>query len=225
MTTFLFLRHAHSTANGDGVLAGRTSGISLSDLGRKQSRSLNNTLSDIEPRYIFSSPLERCLQTVEPLARRMNKKVRTLDGLIEMDYGLWSGKKLRHLAREPLWKKIQREPSSVIFPEGESFNQAWRRIETTLKTLQIKYPKSTLLLCTHGDITKMAIAMTVGLPLNDFQRIVIDPASLSVLHWEGRQRTLIESNRKLARINFLKAGQKHRKSLAKRRVVGGGSDV
>lgn len=225
MTTFLLLRHAHSTANGAGVLAGRTSGILLSDLGRKQSRALNRTLSDIDPRYIFSSPLERCLQTVEPLARRMNKKVRALDGLIEMDYGLWSGKKLRHLAREPLWKKIQKEPSSVIFPDGESFSQAWRRIEKTLRDLQSKYPKSTLLLCTHGDITKMAIAMTVGIPLNDFQRIVVDPASLSVIHWEGRERTLIESNRKLARIEVSKAGRERRKSLINRRVVGGGSDV
>ena len=225
MTTFLLLRHAHSTANGAGVLAGRTSGILLSDLGRKQSRALNRTLSDIDPRYIFSSPLERCLQTVEPLARRMNKKVRALDGLIEMDYGLWTGKKLRHLAREPLWKKIQKEPTSVIFPEGESFTQAWRRIEKTLRDLQSKYPKSTLLLCTHGDITKMAIAMTVGIPLNDFQRIVVDPASLSVIHWEGRERTLIESNRKLARIEVSKVGRKRRKSLINRRVVGGGSDV
>ena len=148
-----------------------------------------------------------------------------LDGLIEMDYGLWSGKKLRHLAREPLWKKIQKEPSSVIFPDGESFSQAWRRIEKTLRDLQSKYPKSTLLLCTHGDITKMAIAMTVGIPLNDFQRIVVDPASLSVIHWEGRERTLIESNRKLARIEVSKAGRERRKSLINRRVVGGGSDV
>ena len=225
MTTFLLLRHAHSIANGAGVLAGRTSGISLSDLGRKQSRALKKTLSDIEPRYIFSSPLERCIQTVDPLARSLNKKVRTLDGLIEMDYGLWSGRKLRHLAKEPLWKKIQKEPSAVVFPEGESFPQAWRRIEKTLRDLQSKYPKSTLLLCTHGDITKMAIAMTVGIPLDDFQRIVIDPASLSVLDWEGRQRTLLQSNRKLARIEIVKAGRKRGKSIVNRKVVGGGSDV
>ena len=225
MTTFLLLRHAHSIANGAGVLAGRTSGISLSDLGHKQSRALKKTLSDIEPRYIFSSPLERCIQTVDPLARSLNKKVRTLDGLIEMDYGLWSGRKLRHLVKEPLWKKIQKEPSAVVFPEGESFPQAWRRIEKTLRDLQSKYPKSTLLLCTHGDITKMAIAMTVGIPLDDFQRIVIDPASLSVLHWEGRQRTLLQSNHKLARIEIVKAGRKRGKSIVNRKVVGGGSDV
>ena len=221
MTTFLFLRHAHSEANAAGILAGRTAGIHLSEKGLEQSIQIASVLEKFPIQRIYSSPLERCLETIEPLRKRNRVRIQVAKEVVEMDYGNWSGEKLRTLSRKPLWRKIQRKPESVIFPAGESFTHAWKRVERFLTELSQKHPRSTILICTHGDIIKMAITMTIGAPLNSFQNIVVDPASLSVAQWSRNQRTLVSANRSLSVDRKKKA--RGSSNLKGRRILGGGN--
>ena len=133
MTTFLLLRHAHSSANEKGLLAGQLTGIGLSKIGVQQSDGLVKNFADSRIDRIISSPLQRCVETVTPLAHQRKKKIHTNAAFIEMDYGTWSGKKLTDLARKREWKEIQKTPASFIFPEGEGFQEAHRRVERELK--------------------------------------------------------------------------------------------
>lgn len=222
MTTFLLLRHAHSSANASGVLAGRLKGVHLSEIGKKQSIEIAGVLKDAEIGRIYSSPLERCIETLEPLVRKKSKRIAKLPLVIEMDYGKWSGRDLKELRRENLWQTIQRHPSQVTFPSGESFQSAARRIERALTALAKKYPKSTLLICSHGDIIKIAVQLTLGGELDKFQRIIIDPASLTTIAWSGKDRAVVSVNNRLTKKSSKKLKPK---TLKNRRVVGGGSDV
>ena len=219
MTTFLLLRHAHSSANEKGLLAGQLTGIGLSKIGIEQSDGLVKNFADSRIDRIISSPLQRCLETVTPLAHQRKKKIHTNAAFIEMDYGTWSGKKLTDLARKREWKEIQKTPASFIFPEGEGFHEAQRRVERELKKLSRKYPRQTILIVTHGDIIKLALATTSETPLNNFQRYVVDTCSLSEIHWNARGRWVMRSNSRMVTIKSKKKSLRHRKSL------GGGSGV
>lgn len=177
------LRHGHSTANGKGVLAGRDNSVALSELGRSQAAAAAQRLSVIEIDRIISSPISRCLETLKPVIESKSNNFRSTDleidnRLAEMDYGTWSGRKLILLSKRPLWKEIQRSPSTVRFPEGESFVEMSARISDLLSSLSYQKGKK-VLLCSHGDIIKAIIAHALGLHLDQFQRIVISPASLS----------------------------------------------
>lgn len=222
MTTFLLLRHAHSTANEAGVLAGRLEDVHLSEIGKRQSLEIAESLKDFDIGPIYSSPLERCIESLTPFAKKQSKRISKIPSLIEMDYGSWSGKNLKILRHTSLWRKIQRSPSQVTFPEGESFASAARRVEKALTTLNKKHPKSTVLVCSHGDIIKMAVQITLGGELDKFQRVIIDPASLTTLVWSGRDRAVVSLNNRLTK----RSGKKSKpRSMKHRRVVGGGSDV
>lgn len=219
MTTLYLLRHATSTANSNGILAGRLPGVGLSDEGERQSRQLTKALAGFGIQNIYSSPLQRCKKTIEAFARDQKLRISDEIGIQEMDYGSWSGLKLKKLAKERLWRKIKSEPMSVRFPDGESFKEAAARLERTLKKIANKYPKRKVLLVTHGDIIKMAVQMTLAGDMNKFQRIVIDPASLTVLQWDKKEWILISVNQPLV------SKQKREKSIKKRAVLGGGSNV
>ena len=182
MTTFIVLRHAQSTANERGLLAGQLPGIHLSATGVDEAEALKETLAKVTIDRVISSPLERCLQTIEPLVAAKKMKIATDDRLIEMNYGKWSGKKLSFLSVRPLWRKIQRSPSDVTFPDGESFSNMALRVGSLLEELHRKYPKESLLLVTHGDICKFIATYFLKLPLNDLQKFLVKPASLSIYH-------------------------------------------
>ena len=182
MTTFIVLRHAQSTANERGLLAGQLPGIHLSATGVDESEAIKETLAKVTIDRVISSPLERCLQTIEPLVAAKNMKIATDDRLIEMNYGKWSGKKLSFLSVRPLWRKIQSSPSDVTFPDGESFSNMALRVGSLLEELHRKYPKESLLLVTHGDICKFIATYFLKLPLNDLQKFLVKPASLSIYH-------------------------------------------
>ena len=221
MALIYLLRHAESSANVAGILAGRTKGISLSKRGSAQSRELARALKAFEFRAIYSSPLERCLETIEPFASSTGKKVKLAKEFIEMDYGLWSGRKLNSLRREKLWKKIQKSPSQVRFPEGESFAELARRIKSGMNMLTEKHRRGGVLVVSHGDPIKLAISITLGLELDEFQKLVVDPASLTIIDWPNG--TLLSANVPLAG----KIGPKgeSKKKLANRRVLGGGTNA
>ena len=135
MTTFLLLRHAHSVANNAGILAGQLEGIGLSKDGIAQVKKLTSSFENLKIDRIISSPMQRCLETVELIAKSKKKRISVDERLIEMNYGSWSGKKLSKLSRMKDWKVIQANPSTFRFPQGESFKELEKRIESLLKDL------------------------------------------------------------------------------------------
>ena len=221
MATIYLLRHAESSANSAGILAGRLPSISLSKAGKVQSRAIVKALNNLEVTHIYSSPIQRCLETIEPFAKSSNRKVTSAPNFIEMDYGDWSGRKLSALRREKLWKSIQKRPSTVRFPNGESFQEMQARIKKGLNELAKKHKKGRILVVSHGDPIKVVIASALGMNLDDFQKLVVDPASLTIIDWPSG--TLLGSNIPLLPIK--KKTAKRKAGITKRRVLGGGTNV
>lgn len=221
MATIYLLRHAESSANGSGILAGRLPSISLSKAGKVQSRAIVKALKDLEVTHIYSSPIQRCLETIEPFVKSSNRKVTSAPNFIEMDYGDWSGRKLSALRREKLWKRIQKRPSTVRFPNGESFQEMQARIQKGLNDLAKKHKKGRVLVVSHGDPIKVVIASALGMNLDDFQKLVVDPASLTIIDWPSG--TLLGSNIPL--LPMKKKTAKRKAGITKRRVLGGGTNV
>jgi len=220
MTTFLLLRHAHSVANKAGILAGQLEGIGLSKDGIAQVNKLTSSFENLKIDRIISSPMQRCLETVEGIARSKRKRISIDERLIEMNYGSWSGKKLSKLSRMKEWKVIQTKPSAFRFPQGESFKELEERIESLLKDLSRKYPKETILIITHGDIVKIAASLTVGSGLNNFQKFAVDPSSLTTLSWGSKARMLLTFNQKIVSIKSSK-----KKKRRDGNTLGGSKDV
>jgi probable phosphoglycerate mutase len=181
--TIYLLRHGHSTANAKSILAGRDFKVSLSATGKKQALAIESELKQKNFSRIYSSPLPRCLQTLEPIAESLKREIEISEGVIEMEYGDWSGKKLAILSRTKLWKSIQGRPSLVRFPNGESFLEMQNRALETVRKVAI--PGETILICSHGDVIKAIVAGLLGLHLDNFQSLAIDPASISVVDISG----------------------------------------
>ncbi len=219
MTTFIFLRHAASTSNESGLLAGRMPGVFLSKKGEKQAIALVTKLNSLQIDKVLVSPQERCLQTIKPWLQHVRKRASEDVAFQEMNYGEWSGAKLNKLSKSREWRQIQKAPSTFTFPNGESFLSAQRRVKRRLNLLSKKYPKSNILIVSHGDIIKLAVACTLKMDLDEFQRIVVDPASITITAWQGKQRSLISLNLGLGK----DSPQRKLGNLSRRRVLGGGS--
>jgi probable phosphomutase (TIGR03848 family) len=188
VATVILLRHARSTANAAGVLAGRTIGIGLDEHGVAQADALVGRLAPVPLAAMVSSPLQRCLETVAPLAEVRGVEPSMDERLAEVDYGQWTSKSLRSLAKQPLWKVVQLHPSAAVFPEGEGLAEVQARAVAAIRDWDAKIaaehgPYSVWLACSHGDVIKAVIADALGLHLDSFQRIVIDPCSVSVVHY------------------------------------------
>ena len=207
--TVYLVRHGHSTANAKSILAGRDYSVSLSEVGKKQARSLAEELSQIKFQRIYSSPLPRCIQTVQQFAERKRLEIEILEKAIEMEYGDWSGKKLAILSRNKLWSSIQNRPSMVRFPKGESFLEMQARAVEGVRDIAI--PGKTVLLCSHGDVIKAIVAGLIGLQLDNFQALNIDPASITVIEILG-DKARLKSLNQTEFLNDLKfTGGKHQK--------------
>lgn len=183
MTLIYLIRHGHNQFVEKGKLAGRTPGVHLSPRGQAQADKLAELLSRAKLKAIYASPLERTMETAEPIANAAGLDVTPDDALLEMDYGTWQGKSLKVLRRRKLWSTIQSTPSLARFPEGESFPEVQARIVNELDHLRHKHhQKTAVIACVfHSDPIKLAIAHFLGLPLDLFQRMVIDPASINLL--------------------------------------------
>jgi probable phosphoglycerate mutase len=183
MTTFYLIRHGHNDYLGKHKLAGRMPNIHLSSEGNCQAEALGRILSSVKFEAIYSSPLERAVETAEPLARDQGLDILTREGLLEIGYGSWQGQSLKALRRRKLWPIIQNTPSLARFPEGESFPEAQARVVAELEALRELHrsAKANIACVFHSDPIKLGIAHYLGMPLDFFQRITISPASISVL--------------------------------------------
>jgi len=188
VTLVLVVRHGLTAATG-ATLSGRTPGIPLDDRGRAQAAAVAARLAEVSLDAIVSSPLERCFQTAEAIAncqQRDDTAVQTDERLIEVGYGDWTGKPLRKLAREPLWKVVQSHPSAVTFPGlgGETLPDIQRRAVAAVRDWNARLGKNAVyLICSHADVIKAILADSLGLHLDLYQRIQVDPCSLSVIRY------------------------------------------
>src|ERR1700712_907184 len=184
MSTVVLLRHGRSTANVAGVLAGRSPGVSLDDVGRAQAEAVAARLTGITLDALVSSPMDRCQQTVAPLAAATGMTVRIEPALAEVDYGDWTGRALKDLGGEDLWRTVQAHPSAAVFPGGEGLAAVGVRAVAAIRGLVREFgPEAVVLVCSHGDVIKSILADALGLHLDGFQRIVVAPASLSVVRY------------------------------------------
>ena len=185
MTTVFLVRHGLTAQTGR-VLYGRTDGIELDHRGRAQAAALVERFEGVRVTAIYSSPLERCVQTVEPLADARRLATRTDEALIEMDAGSWTGRTLRQVRRAKAWETVQRSPSAFTFPGGgESFPDAQARVVAGIERIARRHRRGAVVIATHGDIVRIAIADFTAAPLDAFQRIVIDTAGVSVVELGG----------------------------------------
>ena len=197
MPIIYLLRHAQSVANTKGILAGQDDSVELSKAGFKQAESLISYLSAIKFSKVYSSPLTRCIQTIAPFMEKNSKLDFQVDNrVIEMNYGKWSGRKLAVLSKDPKWKNVQNNPAGFTFPQGESFKSMRKRVDLALADLKTK--NGPILVVTHGDIIKMAITSSLGLPINRFQSFVVEPASLTIINLEKSGTTILQSNFKVS---------------------------
>ena len=181
MAIFLLIRHGENDFVGK-RLAGHLPGVHLNEKGRQQAALIANTLSKAPIKAIYSSPLERAVETATPLAQALNLPINLRQGLVEIDFGEWQGKTAKQLRRLKLWKTAQQTPSQVRFPGGESFVEAQQRMCQELEAIQQNHDEKDLVVCfSHCDAISIAVAHYLGMPLDNFHRISIDTASLTVL--------------------------------------------
>jgi probable phosphoglycerate mutase len=178
----LLVRHGTTATTGT-VLPGRAPGLHLAERGSVQAAKVALRIAELskKPVALYTSPLERARETAAPIAKALHLRAVTDRGLLECDFGTWTGKKLALLAKKPEWRSVQQNPSSFRFPEGESFAEMQFRIWSTLERLAAKHRGKTIVVVSHADPIKAAVTYAQGVPLDLFQRTVISTCSVSAL--------------------------------------------
>jgi probable phosphomutase (TIGR03848 family) len=197
VTTVILLRHGRTTANAGGVLAGWTPGVRLDDGGRQQAAAVAARLAPVPLAAVVSSPLERCEETAAAVVEGRALELQTDDRLGEARYGDWTGRTIKELAKQPLWKVVQQHPSAAVFPgpDGEGLAQTQARAVAAVREWNAKLgPDAVWLACSHGDVIKAILADALGLHLDQFQRIVVDPASISVVTYTDTRPFVVRVN-------------------------------
>ena len=197
MPTVLLLRHGRSTANAAGILAGRADGVDLDDKGREQAAEVGRRLDGVSLARVVCSPIARCQQTADATlaAARITAEIVVDERLSECDYGDWTNRKLSELAHEGIWRTVQDSPSLVEFPGGETMAAMRDRVISAVREHddQVRTEHgdhAVILVVSHGDPIKAVISDALGQSFDLFQRIMVDPASVSVLHY-GPERPFI----------------------------------
>ena len=228
MTTVILLRHGRTTANTGGVLAGWTPGVQLDESGAAQVAAVGERLAKVPLAAVVSSPLERCRQTAAAVAAGRDLAVQTDDRLGEARYGDWTGRTIKDLAKEPLWRVVQQHPSAAVFPgpEGEGLAQTQARAVAAVRAWNATLgPDAVWLACSHGDVIKAILADALGLHLDQFQRIVVDPASISVITYTDTRPFVVRVNDTGGDVSALvpPPRRRGRKKASSDAVVGGGA--
>jgi probable phosphomutase (TIGR03848 family) len=180
MTLLLLIRHGHTQTAGR-ILTGWSRGVHLSERGREQAERLVGRLQGVPLAAIYSSPLERCRETAAPLAAARGLEIRTHRGLIETGYGEWTGRSISQVTRTKLWRTLQRSPSAVRFPGGESLRDVQARSVDAILRIAADHPQATVGVATHADVVQLVLAHLAGVHLDLFQRLVAEPASISAV--------------------------------------------
>lgn len=194
MTLLLLIRHGENDYTKKGKLAGWTPGVGLNAAGRQQAQALAARLQAAPLKAIYSSPLERARETAAPLAEAKQLPVTILDGLGEVQYGAWQGKSLKRLARTKLWRTVQGLPSAMQFPGGETFRAVQSRAVDAVEQIARAHPKDLVAAFSHGDVIKLVVAHYLGLPLDLFQRLMINTASITALQLGHGRPVLVKLN-------------------------------
>ena len=196
MARIVLLRHAHSVANEKNLLAGRTAGITLSKTGKAQAQDLITRLGTTKFDEVAISPLQRCRETIDPWLASVGAKNPIVidDSVSEVDYGNWSGKSLSSLRRKAQWKVVQDFPSQMTFPEGESLLEMQGRALSGFYRLNAVKGKGPRLMVSHGDVIKSIVAHCLGMHLDQFQRLVIEPASFTIIDTDSGVSRLVRFN-------------------------------
>jgi probable phosphoglycerate mutase len=190
----LLVRHGVTATTGK-ILPGRAAGLHLSDDGRKQAEAAALRIAPLKRvAAIYSSPLERARETALPIARAKRMPIRIDRGLLECDFGEWTGEKLAKLSKRPEWDVVQRHPSAFRFPGGESFTELQARISGALARLVAQHPGRVIVAVSHADPIKAAVAHALGMPLDLFQRIVIGTASITAIAYARTNASALTVN-------------------------------
>ena len=179
-TLVLLVRHGQTPTTG-ASLPGRAPGLHLADTGRAQADAVAARIGALKVAAVYASPLERTRETAAPIAKALGTKVRIARGLLECDFGDWTGRQLKDLFKLPEWATVQRYPSGFRFPNGESFTEMQQRITGAIATLVAAHPGETIVAVSHADPIKAAVAHAMGTHLDLFQRIVVSPCSVSAI--------------------------------------------
>lgn len=231
MATVILVRHGRTTANASGVLAGRLPGVRLDDTGVEQVARVADRLRGVPLAHAVTSPQERCRQTARGILREHEDapRLRTDKGLAECDYGEWQGRPLQELAREKLWKVVQQQPSAAAFPGGESLRaMAARGVDAVRRhDAQVDAehgPDAVWLAVSHGDVIKAIVAEALGVHLDHFQRLHVDPASVSIVRHTADRPHVLATNTHGGDLAWLRPpSRRRRRSRSGDAVVGGGA--
>src|SRR5258706_3153510 len=198
MPLLLLIRHGENDYVKTGKMAGRLPGVHLNERGQKQAEALAEALKDVPLKAIYSSPLERAMETSKPIAKEHKLKIIQRPDLMDTDIGKWQGKSWRLLSLTKVWRIVQHAPSRFRFPDGESFPEMQIRIANVLEKIVKEHsrPKDIIAVVFHADPIKLAVSHFLGLPLDHFQRLSCDTGSLTVLH-------VSDSGANLAKLNQL----------------------
>jgi probable phosphomutase (TIGR03848 family) len=230
MPTVILVRHGRSTANATGVLAGRLPGVHLDDTGVAQAAAVGDRLGGVRLAAAVVSPLERCKETCREITRRQAAPLRatTEKQLSECDYGDWQGRPLRELAKEKLWKTVQSQPSAATFPGGESMRAMQDRAVAAIRRHDARIAAehgddAVWIAVSHGDVIKSILADALGTHLDLFQRIHVDPASVSIVRYSESRPFVLGTNTHAGDLSWLTPPAKTRKRRTSDAAVGGGA--
>lgn len=232
MATVILARHGRTSANATGVLAGRSRGVHLDELGVEQARAAGARLAGVPLAAIVTSPLERCRETAREINASQPARLRVASerGLLECDYGAWTGRELKALAKEKLWATVQAHPSAAVFPDGESMAQMSARAVAAVRRWDAQVeaehgPDAVWVAVSHGDVIKAVLADAFGTHLDEFQRIVVDPGSLSIVRYTPHRPFVVASNSTAGDLSHLKPPAKRgrRRKASSDAAVGGGA--
>ena len=184
-TLLLLVRHGQTPTTGK-LLPGRAAGLHLADAGREQAERVATRLAELKKiDAVYASPLERTRETAAPIGKALKQKVNIHKGLLECDFGDWTGAQLSDLMKKPEWATVQRAPSTFRFPNGESFTEMQTRMVSALDDIRARHPGGTVVCVSHADPIKAAVAHAMGTHLDLFQRIVIGTCSVSAIAYSG----------------------------------------
>jgi len=226
MTTLILVRHGRTSANREGILAGWTPGVVLDELGIEQAAKAAVRLEGLPIATVVSSPLERTVQTAEAITSGRQISLELDDRIGECRYGDWTGRPLKELAKEPMWAVVQSQPSAAVFPgaEGESITQmAHRAIESVHHWNAQVGADGMYVMVSHGDVIKAIVSDALGAHLDLFQRVQIDPCSISVIEYTPRRPFAIHINDTGSDLSRLIPKKKSRRARKGDAVVGGGA--